>query len=253
MVMKFFTKKKNVKIILWAVAILIIPGFLIWGVGITGTSKKAYYAAIVNREAITLKEYYQNIAEVEKKYREVFGEKASDFLKSMNIEQGILEGMIRERILLQQARHRRIKVLNSEIVEVIKSEPSFKDEKGNFDEKKFKEIISYYPTEELRKIEDEIRKNIMINKLKELVISEGSVGVSDDDVAQYVKNNQIKNVDKEAIRRTLLWQKREQYFNKWYSDLRKKSKVTIYLSFEQQPASETNVKGPGTGNNNGGN
>lgn len=254
MIMKFFRKKKNMKIILWAVAILIIPGFLIWGVGVSDSGKKAYCAAVVNREAITIREYYQNVGAVEKKYREIFGDKASEFLKGMNIEQGVLENMIRERILLQHAKRRRIRVLNSEIVEVIKSDPSFRNEDGKFDERKFKEIISYYPTEELRKIEDDIKKNLIIEKLKELVISEGGVAVSDDEVAQYIKNNQIKNVESESIRRTLLWQKREQYFNNWYSDLRKKSKVKIYLSFEKQPEADGAVnKNAGTENDNGGN
>lgn len=252
MVMKFFRKKKNVKIILWIVAILIIPGFLIWGVGLGGDSKKAYYAAVVNRQPITIREYYQSVSEVEKKYREIFGENASDLLKRMNIEQSVLESMIREKLLLQQARRRRIRVLNTEIVEVIKADPSFKDEKGRFDEKRFKEVISYYSAEELRKIEDDIRKNLMINKLKEQVVSQGNITVSDEEVAQYVKNNQIKDVDNEAIRRNLLWRKREEYFNSWYSDLRKKSKVVIYLSFEQQPATKTNVQDT-TGNSNGGN
>ncbi len=238
MVMKFFRKKKNMKIILWAVAILIIPGFLIWGVGLGDSSKRLYYAAVVNRKPITLKDYYKNLNEVEQKYRDIFGDKASDFLKNMDIERGILENMIREEILLRQARRRRIRVLNSEIVETIKSEPSFKDDKGNFDEKKFKEIISFYPSEELRKIEDEIRKSLMIEKLRELVISEGNVAVSDEEIAEYIKNHQITDADSESIRRTLLWQKREKHFNDWYSELRKNADVKIYLSFDNPSAAE---------------
>ncbi len=234
MIMKFFRKKKNMKIILWIVAILIIPGFLIWGVGIGGNSKKLYYAAIVNRESITLREYYQNLSEVEERYRQIFGDKAEEFFKGMNIERGVLEDMIRERLLLQRARRRRIRVLNSEIVEVIRSEPIFKDEKGKFDEQKFKEIISNYPSEELRKIEDEIRAKIMVEKLKEIVITEGSVTVSDKEVTDYIKTHQVTDKDEESIRRTLLWQKKEEYFNNWYSDLKKDSRIEVYLSFEEQ-------------------
>jgi len=238
MVMKFFRKKRNMKIILWAIAIFIIPGFLVWGTRIGGSTRGQYYAAVVNKEAISLREYYKSLGEVEDKYRQIFGNKASDLLKNMNIEQGVLENLIRERILLQQARRRRIRVLDSEIVDVIKSEPVFKDEKGNFDERRFKETISNYPTEELRKIEDELRKRIMMEKLKEIVIAEGNVAVSDDEIAQYIRTHQITNKDSESIRKTLLWQKREQYFNQWYADTRKKSKIEIYVSFEQKPAGE---------------
>jgi len=243
MVMKFFRKKKNMKIILWAIAILIIPGFLIWGVGIGGRDEGRYYAAVVNREKITLREYYKSLEEVESKYREIFGEKASELFKNMNIEQGILESMIRDRILIQQAKRRRIKVLDSEIVEVIKSDPVFLDEKGKFDEAKYRQIISGYPTEELRKIEDELKVKIMTEKLKELLLSESGGAVSDEEVAQYIKTHQITDKDNESIRRTLLWQKREQFFNQWYAETRKNSKVKIYLSFEAPPAAAEQQQG----------
>jgi len=237
MIMKFFRKKKNMKIILWVIAILIIPGFLIWGVGIGGSGRSQYYAATVNKEPITLREYYKQLGEVEEQYRKIFGDKASELLKGLNIEQGVLEGMIRERILLQEARRRRIKVLNSEIVEVVKSDPSFFDEKGRFDERKFKEVISSYPPEELRKIEDELRKRITIDKLKELVIAEGNISVSDEEVDKYIKENQVKDTDRESLKKRLLWRKREEYFNQWYAEKRKKSNVVVYLSFEKPAAS----------------
>lgn len=240
MIMKFFRKKKNMKIILWVIAILIIPGFLIWGVGIGGSGRSQYYAATVNKEPITLREYYKQLNEVEEQYKKIFGDKASELLKGLNIEQGVLEGMIRERILLQEARRRRIKVLNSEIVEVVKSDPIFFDEKGRFDEKKFKEVISSYPPEELRKIEDELRKKITIDKLKELVIAEGNISVSDEEVDKYIKENQLKETDRENIKKRLLWRKREEYFNQWYADKRKKANVVVYLSFEK-PATSPDV------------
>ena len=237
MIMKFFRKKKNMKIILWVIAILIIPGFLIWGVGIGGSGRSQYYAATVNKEPITLREYYKQLGEVEEQYRKIFGDKASELLKGLNIEQGVLEGMIREKILLQEARRRRIKVLNSEIVEVVKSDPSFLDEKGRFDERKFKEVISSYPPEELRKIEDELRKRITIDKLKELVIAEGNISVSDEEVDKYIKENQVKDADRESLKRRLLWRKREEYFNQWYAEKRRKANVVVYLSFEKPAAS----------------
>ncbi|MBN1445714.1 MAG: SurA N-terminal domain-containing protein [Candidatus Omnitrophica bacterium] len=243
MVMKFFRKKKNMKIILWTIAILIIPGFLIWGVGVGGGDKGRYYAAVVNREPITLREYHMSLGEVEGKYREIFGEKAAELFKNMNIEHGVLESMIRDRILIQQAKRRRIRVFDSEIVDVIKSEPVFLDEKGRFDEAKYRQIISGYPTEELRKIEDELRVKIMTEKLKELLIAESGVEVSDEEVAQYIKTHQITEKDGESIRRTLLWQKREQFFNQWYAETRKNANVKIYLSFEEPPAAAEQQQG----------
>lgn len=237
MVMKFFRKKKNMKIILWIVAILIIPGFLIWGVGIGG-DKGQYYAARVNKEYITLREYYREISRIEEQYRKIFGDKTSELLKGLNIEQGVLESMIRERLLLQEARRRRIKVFNNEIVEVVKSDPSFLDANGRFDENKYRAVISSYPPEELRRIEEDIKKRITIEKLKEMVVAEGNIVVTDEEVEKYIKDNQLKDIDRESIKRRLLWRKREDKFNQWYADKRKNAKILIYLSFERSPLQE---------------
>lgn len=238
MAFRFLRKRKNVRIILWIVAIFIIPGFLLWGVSIGGGKKELYYAAIVNREGITLREYYQRLGEMEDRYRKIFGDRYGEIRDKLNIEKSVLESIIREKLLLQQARKRRIRVLNSEIVEVVKSDPVFKNKEGKFDEDKYKRIIENYPAEELRKIEEDIKKRIMIEKLKNEIIAEGNINVSDKEIEDYIKKNKLKKVDKESIRKMLLWQKREKYFNDWYNKIRAKSKIIIYLPLKTSQISE---------------
>ncbi len=233
MVLKFFRKKKNVKIILWIITILIIPGFFFWGVGVGGRGQSPY-AAVVNRQPITLREFYDQLWKVEERYREIFGENYNQIRDKLNIEKNVLESMIREKLLLQEARKRRIKVFKSEIIEVVKADPAFKNEKGEFDEEKYKQVIANYPDEELKKIEDNIRKEILFQKLKDQVLSETSIEVKDEEVEDYLKHVGPGKVDKENIRKMLLWQKREKYFEDWYNNLRKNSKVIIYLSFQKK-------------------
>jgi len=243
MITRFFRKKRNMRIILWLVALMIIPGFLIWGINISGTQRRQSYAAIVNGKPITYREFYARLSDVEDRYRQIFGDKYSEIRDKLNIENGLLEEMIREEILLQQARKRRIRVFDNEIVEAVKSDPVFKDKDGKFDEKKYEAIISRMPDEELRKIEDDIRKKIMLEKLKNLIISQGNVEISDKDVDEYIQKNKLKKVDKESIRKILQWQKREKYFNDWYAKLREKEKVEIFLPFKkEEPVKETGNK-----------
>lgn len=233
MAIKFFKKRKNVRIILWIITILIIPGFFFWGVGI-GSDKKSQYAAIVNREPISLREFYEQLWKVEQKYREIFGENYSQIKDKLNIEKNVLENLIREKLLLQQARKKRIRVYKNEIVSVIKQDPIFKNEKGEFDEEKFKQIISNYPEEELAKIEQEIKKEILLQKLKEQVVSETTIDVSDKEVEDYLKFTGNEKIDRENIRKMILWQKKENYFEDWYKKLREKSKIIIYLPLEKK-------------------
>ncbi len=233
MAIKFFKKRKNVRIILWIITILIIPGFFFWGVGI-GSDKKSQYAAIVNREPISLREFYDQLWKVEQKYREIFGENYSQIKDKLNIEENILENLIREKLLLQQARKKRIRVYKNEIVSVIKQDPIFKNEKGEFDEEKFKQIISNYPEEELAKIEQQIKKEILLQKLKEQVVSETTIDVSDKEVEDYLKFTGNEKIDRENIRKMILWQKKENYFEDWYKKLTEKSKIIIYLPLEKK-------------------
>ncbi|HOK57041.1 MAG TPA: SurA N-terminal domain-containing protein [bacterium] len=233
MAFKFLRKRKNVRIILWIITVLIIPGFFLWGVGIEG-SRKTQYAAIVNREPITLREFYDQLWKIEEKYREIFGESYNQIRNKLNLEKNVLESMIREKILLQEARKRRIRVYKNEIINVMKSDPVFKNEKGEFDEEKYKQIISNYPDEELAKIEDQIKKEILIQKLKDQVVSETNINVDEKEIDDYLKNAGTEKIDRENIRKMILWQKREKYFEDWYKKTREKSKVMIYLTLENK-------------------
>jgi hypothetical protein len=233
MAFKFLRKRKNVKIILWIITILIIPGFFFWGIQIGG-ARTSQYAAVINREPITLREFYDRIWKIEEKYKEIFGENYAQIKDKLNVEENVLDSLIKEKLLLQEARRRRIRVFKNEIVEVFKSDPSFKNEKGQFDEEKYKKIIASYPDEELKKIEDEIKKEILIQKLKDQLLSETNIEVKDQEIEEYSKNLGDKNVDKENVRRLLLWQKREKYFEDWYKNLKKKSKIIVYVKLEKK-------------------
>jgi len=217
------------KLILWIIAIMIIPGFLLWGIDISGRQKRANSVAIVNREPITYREFYSRLSDIEDRYRQIFGDKYTQIRDELDIERNILEELIREKILLQQARKRKIRVFDNEIVEAFKSDPTFKDQEGKFDEKKYKDILSRIPEDVLKKIEDEIRKAIMIEKLKNLIVSEANIKISDKDVDDFIKENKLQSEDRESVRKVLQWQKNEKYLNEWYTEIRKESKVEIYL------------------------
>jgi len=239
MVMKFFRKKKNVKIILGITAILIIPGFLIWGVGLSRPDKSKYIAAVVNREAISLRELSIRANEEAERYREILGDKYDELIKNMNLEKIVLHSLIQEKILFQQARKRHIKVSNNEIIEVVKSSPVFKDEKGNFSQEKYNQVINNLPPEKLKNIEEDTRRAIIFQKLETQVVPEGSITVTDDEVSEYIKNNKdAEKMDRELIRRRILRQKQSKSFNDWYKNVVKSSKITVYLGTSFQDSQE---------------
>jgi len=244
---------------MWTVAIIIIPGFLIWGIGMSSASRKSTMAASVNRQDISQRDYYQALNETEQNYRKVFGDKYDEFAGKLNLEKGVLEELIREKILDQQARKRRIRVSDREVLDTIKSDPVFKDEKGVFSHDKFQSIIANVPPAELTKIEEGTRQRLKIQKLKQQVVSETTIAVTDAEVNDYVARvtppAPAKGVktpptapDKEQVRKMILWQKEEKYFSEWYGRVRKAAKVETYVTFTPpaQPTAQLppTVSGP---------
>ncbi len=236
MAMKFMRKKKNMRIILWITAAMVIPGFILWGVGMPGRQAPSQYAARVNRQHITLQDYYQRLSGIESRYREVFGEQAAEMMQSFDIERMVLNQMIEETLLLQEARRRRIRVSDEEVIEAFKRDPAFRDEAGEFDENLFRQIVEWLPPQELRKHEDAIREMLMIEKLKNNLFEQAGVEVSDEHVDLYKQEHDLANVDRESIKSMLLWQERDEYFNQWYSRLQESADIIVYLDLEKYEA-----------------
>ena len=237
MVMKFFRKKKNRRIILWVIAILIIPGFVLWGVG--GAVRRRSHdnlSAKVNKESITLREFYSAYEKADSQYRKIFGDKYNDAVKQMDLERNMLEQLIREKLLLQEAKKRHLRVFDKEIVSVTKSDPVFKGEDGKFDQNKFTAIIKNMPPAELRAIEADVKKGILLQKLRQQVVSKENIVISDKEVDDYIDKNKLrlKEVDRELIQKMLLSQKQAKYFNDWYDKMRQSSDISIYVDFKKK-------------------
>ncbi len=232
MLMKWFRKKRNFKIVMIITALLVIPGFIIWGVSISGEDKR-YLAAKVNKQPIYLNEFYRVLDETKQQYRDILKENYSKLINEADLEKMILSRMIQEKLLEQLYRKHRIRVAASEIMEVIKSEPSFKNEKGQFDEARFKTYFSRISPEKIKEIEDQIRSGIKYQKLKQEVLTETTITVADAEVratmGKDIKEDQFQN-----IKRYLQSQKEEQYFQNWLDKQRSKAKIEIYLNLDQK-------------------
>ena len=63
-------KKKVAKRIFWGLAIVIIPSFVIWGVGTEMQSARKTFAAKVNRQAISQDNYNNRLQEILDQYRQ---------------------------------------------------------------------------------------------------------------------------------------------------------------------------------------
>jgi hypothetical protein len=233
--MKWFRKKRNFRMVMIVTAALVIPGFVIWGVSISGTDKR-YLVAVVNKEPIYQHEFYRVLEQTRQQYRDLLKENYSKLINEKELEKMVLNRMIQEKFLEQLYRKHRIKVRPSEVMEVIKSEPSFKDEKGRFDETRFKAYFSRIPPEKIKEIEDQIKQEIKYQKLKQEVLSETTIVVKDDEV-KALMGPDMKEDKFQEIKRYLQSQKEQQYFNKWLENQKQKAKIEVYLKIDEKESS----------------
>ncbi|MBU2496076.1 MAG: SurA N-terminal domain-containing protein [Candidatus Omnitrophota bacterium] len=225
-------KKKVAKRIFWGLAIVIIPSFVIWGVGTEMQSARKTFAAKVNRQVISQDDYYNRLQEILNQYRQFFKQEPAENSAEMEkIKKSVLEDLIRQAVISREIKRRRIKVTDQELLDVVRGDPSFRDEKGNFDERRFQETVAGMPDEEWIKIEDNLRKNLSLRKLQNLVGSEGQVKVTDQDLIDYRKKYSLAPdiVKDEDLRKAIFGQKANEAFENWYQQLRKRARVEIYI------------------------
>ena len=225
-------KKKVAKRIFWGLAIVIIPSFVIWGVGTQMQSSRTTFAAKVNRQTISRDDYYNHLQEILSQYRQFSKQEPAENSTEMEkIKKSVLEDLIRQTVISQEIKRRHIKVTDKELLDVVRADPSFRDEKGNFDERRFQQTVAGMPDEEWIKVEDNLRKNLSFRKLQNLVGSEAQIKVTDQDMVDYRKKYSLAPdvVKDEDLRKAIFSQKANEAFENWYQQLRKKARVEIYI------------------------
>ncbi|MCM8824976.1 MAG: SurA N-terminal domain-containing protein, partial [Candidatus Omnitrophica bacterium] len=156
----------------------------------------------------------------------------SRLIDETQLEKMVLQRVIQEKLLDQLFRKYRIRVRDSEIMEVIKAEPAFKNEKGQFDEERFRSYFSRISPEKIKEIEQQIRSGIKYQKLKQEVLSETTIVVSDAEVRALAGKNTGEEKIPE-IKRYLQSQKEEQYFQNWLEKQKKNAKIEVFVNFER--------------------
>jgi peptidyl-prolyl cis-trans isomerase D len=160
--LKKFRHKKIVKKIWITLLILILPGFVLWGLGgaLRGQKNEYKYAGEIFGKKITLLEYRDAVDAVKNLMIMQFGYNLSDVEKHLNLESQAWERIL----LLYEAKQRRIKVNDQEVVDAIQSFPLFQ-RKGQFDDGIYSEILRYAFHTQARIFEEQMRQNLMLAKL----------------------------------------------------------------------------------------
>lgn len=190
--LKFLRKRKIMKRIFWALVILLLPPFVLWGAGNIVRSGKTgpKYIGKIYGKKISFKRFAGNYeACMHYLILSSGGDPTvlNQMMGSININQMAWERIV----LLEEARRRHIKAADSEVADLLSRHPIFA-RRGAFD----KQFYNYILTNTLRtsplKFEGEMRENIVIDKLRKAVIKD--IAVTDEELLDEYKreNEKIK-------------------------------------------------------------
>jgi len=212
--------RRSARRILWVVIILIIPAFIWWGTG--GIKERSSnIVASVNKEKIardvydrayynvyrnTFESSYQNYKRNNKKEPdEAALEKLREQAKQQ-AERTTLDNMIRERLLLHEARRRGLEISDQELIKAIKDYQVegryiFQRE-GKFDRQLYLDLLAYSNITP-QDFEKEMGNRLFISKLQSQVRDD--IKVSEEEI----KNEYIRQ--KERVRIKYLQFKEDDY------------------------------------------
>ncbi len=178
--------RKNLKafsIPVWiATASFVGTIFLVWGVkSVIQPSGKAI--ATVDGSPIKIGEFYRDVDILNQNLQAKLGANYSKVISPQEVKILVLNKMIVNKLLLNEAKKEGLKVSNWYVAKVIESNPDF-SENGSFSENLYERILKANRiTPSI--FEGRIRKNLLIDKL-ESVIS-GHVKVNDDEAKMLYK------------------------------------------------------------------
>ncbi len=215
------------KLIMWGIAILIIPAFVIWGVGSSQRQRKGpgYAGRIFNRK-VSFEEY-------EKVFRSTM-----DFLQrsyGTDVPEELIHDMAWNRlILLEEVKHQNIKISDEEVIGKITELPIFQ-RNGRFDKDFYKSMLQ----DGARDFEENIRDDLAISKLKNKIIF-GVVVTEEELKEEYKKENERINTSYILIKPkdfenkiTYLEEELNSHYEQNKENFKTEEKVNVeYIGFE---------------------
>jgi len=184
--LKFLRKKGVAKKVLWAIAIIIIISFSFFGIqGImTGT---AGYAGKIFGKNVSLTEFDRVYRDINIQAIMRYGDNYENIRSFLDLESQTWDRLI----LLHEAKKRKIKVTNEEVIAAIEKYPFFQ-RNNQFDTLLYNDILRYVFKTKARDFEESIRDTLKFNKIFEQETTGIAISESDLFAAYKEKNEKVQ-------------------------------------------------------------
>jgi len=228
--------------ILWGLAIIIIPAFVLWGAGNRG--QRRGNAGMVFGKKVTMREYVSAWEASRNEAIMAYGSRFNEVIDQMNLETQAWDRVI----MLREARKKGIKVSDMEVMGFISGIPVFTDQNGRFDEKRYETILQNTFRRTPRAFEEDTRDSLTIIKLVQDTFKD--IEVTDEEIdrdklkeaKKAAKGEKTEDEIKEELKRSLLIQKRMAAITAWRTALYERAGLVSNIQPPPPPEAETPVE-----------
>ena len=179
-------KKKTMKRILWGLAIIIIPAFVLWGAGSLRQEKSPYsYIGIIDGKKVTIDDFVSSAKDIQiSLFLNYFNQ--PEALDKFTKDRKFINRLAWENIIFQSGmKNNGINVSDQEVISFITSHPLF-TKNGVFDDNLYNYIIKNSFGMTPRTFEESVRRFLKSAKFRNVIVE--NVIVPDEELLRYYKN-----------------------------------------------------------------
>lgn len=177
MISSLRNKKKLITFSLWfIIAAFVGTIFFVWGVG--DKAQEQLYAAKVNGVIVSDQEFRNKVETTRNQFRQLFGNNIDDVLKGNTLEKTVMENLINETLLREEAHRLGVPASDAEVAANIQGIQAFQTD-GKFDQQRYVQLLGRNRLTP-QVFEESVRRDITLKKMEDLI--RNGVAVSDKEV-----------------------------------------------------------------------
>jgi len=210
--------RKNVKTFLWCIVISFVIGVFLWNFS---TRRLIDCVVRVNGIKISYSSFLESVNRRIRNWYDENPEKELTDAQTKELKSEVLNSLIQEELLHQEAKRYGIYVSQSEVINTIRSLPQFQKD-GKFQPQLYFYILRNYFRTEPATYEAQVKNAIINQKLRNLILS--SVKVTDQEVKEEYEKRKIKE-EEEEFKKNFLQEKKILFYRQWLISLYQKAKI----------------------------
>jgi peptidyl-prolyl cis-trans isomerase D len=186
------TMRKNIDVLKWMFVLLLI----VFGFGLvlpSGSRDLANAAAIVDGKAVDGQRYSRSVqSRLESERQSVGGELSEG--ESLTIRRSVLEDMIDEQLALNHAESLGQKTSLEEFRQAVLNDPSFKDDKGNYDPKRYEQLLNMQAQQGMdwKEAETSFQRGMLLQKVRGFFSDQAVLSPAEQAAAIAKLNRQVR-------------------------------------------------------------